>query len=144
MLLFALFLNTGAPCMKLNALTYCCNNLIKCRSNSLSQYVGAEFICAVRPILKDKWTPELEKAWKVRIFMNFMLKKYVVDQTLVLEVQYSLFIPLLSHTHYIQELTWTWKKSPNCARHQPLYIFTTPIASIQMTSSRNSFFYMLF
>ncbi|XP_026856037.1 x globin [Electrophorus electricus] len=27
-------------------------------------YVGAEFICAVRPILKDKWTPELEKAWK--------------------------------------------------------------------------------
>ncbi|KAG7328133.1 hypothetical protein KOW79_008077 [Hemibagrus wyckioides] len=27
-------------------------------------YVGTEFICAVRPILKDKWTPELEKAWK--------------------------------------------------------------------------------
>ncbi|KAM9466168.1 x globin [Clarias gariepinus] len=27
-------------------------------------YVGTEFICAVRPILKDKWTSELEKAWK--------------------------------------------------------------------------------
>ncbi|XP_028994065.1 x globin isoform X2 [Betta splendens] len=27
-------------------------------------YVGAEFICAVRPILKEQWTPELEEAWK--------------------------------------------------------------------------------
>ncbi|KAL2098666.1 hypothetical protein ACEWY4_005146 [Coilia grayii] len=27
-------------------------------------YVGTEFICAVQPILKDKWTPELEEAWK--------------------------------------------------------------------------------
>ncbi|XP_051501935.1 neuroglobin-like [Myxocyprinus asiaticus] len=27
-------------------------------------YVGAEFICAVQPILKDQWTPELEQAWK--------------------------------------------------------------------------------
>ncbi|KAK9960269.1 hypothetical protein ABG768_010342 [Culter alburnus] len=27
-------------------------------------YVGAEFICAVQPILKDKWTAELEQAWK--------------------------------------------------------------------------------
>ncbi|XP_061598951.1 x globin [Cololabis saira] len=27
-------------------------------------YVGAEFICAVQPILKEKWTPELEEAWK--------------------------------------------------------------------------------
>ncbi|KAI5610726.1 x globin [Silurus asotus] len=27
-------------------------------------YVGTEFISAVQPILKDKWTPELEKAWK--------------------------------------------------------------------------------
>lgn len=27
-------------------------------------YVGAEFICAVQPILKDRWTPELEQAWK--------------------------------------------------------------------------------
>ncbi|XP_016893094.1 uncharacterized protein LOC107989390 isoform X1 [Cynoglossus semilaevis] len=29
-------------------------------------YVGAEFICAVQPILKERWTPELEEAWKVR------------------------------------------------------------------------------
>uniref|UniRef100_A0A8C2L7S4 X globin n=1 Tax=Cyprinus carpio TaxID=7962 RepID=A0A8C2L7S4_CYPCA len=27
-------------------------------------YVGAEFICAVRPVLKDRWTSELEQAWK--------------------------------------------------------------------------------
>lgn len=27
-------------------------------------YVGAEFICAVQPILKDRWTAELEQAWK--------------------------------------------------------------------------------
>ncbi|XP_016377850.1 x globin [Sinocyclocheilus rhinocerous] len=27
-------------------------------------YVGAEFICAVRPVLKDRWTPELEQAWQ--------------------------------------------------------------------------------
>lgn len=29
------------------------------------QYVGTEFICAVRPVLKDRWTDELEQAWKV-------------------------------------------------------------------------------
>ncbi|MED6281753.1 hypothetical protein CHARACLAT_025009 [Characodon lateralis] len=28
-------------------------------------YVGAEFICAVQPILKERWTTELEEAWKV-------------------------------------------------------------------------------
>ncbi|XP_034530311.1 x globin [Notolabrus celidotus] len=27
-------------------------------------YVGAEFICAVQPILKERWTVELEEAWK--------------------------------------------------------------------------------
>ncbi|XP_062326048.1 x globin [Osmerus eperlanus] len=27
-------------------------------------YVGTEFISAVQPILKDRWTPELEEAWK--------------------------------------------------------------------------------
>ncbi|XP_034050698.1 x globin [Thalassophryne amazonica] len=27
-------------------------------------YVGAEFLCAVQPILKDRWTSELEEAWK--------------------------------------------------------------------------------
>ncbi|KAF5890856.1 neuroglobin-like, partial [Clarias magur] len=35
-----------------------------CAPPKYYRYVGAEFICAVRPILKDKWTPELEKAWK--------------------------------------------------------------------------------
>ncbi|KAJ7989065.1 hypothetical protein DPEC_G00315680 [Dallia pectoralis] len=38
-------------------------------------YVGAEFICAVQPILKEKWTRELEEAWKtlflyLTTFMN--------------------------------------------------------------------------
>ncbi|XP_038150421.1 x globin isoform X2 [Cyprinodon tularosa] len=27
-------------------------------------FVGAEFIGAVQPILKERWTPELEEAWK--------------------------------------------------------------------------------
>ncbi|XP_027855991.1 x globin [Xiphophorus couchianus] len=27
-------------------------------------YVGTEFICAVQPILKERWTAELEEAWK--------------------------------------------------------------------------------
>lgn len=34
----------------------------------ISQYVGAEFICAVQPILKERCTSELEEAWKVRRF----------------------------------------------------------------------------
>lgn len=35
------------------------------------QYVGAEFICAVQPILKERWTTELEEAWKVHeIFLH--------------------------------------------------------------------------
>uniref|UniRef100_W5N545 X globin n=1 Tax=Lepisosteus oculatus TaxID=7918 RepID=W5N545_LEPOC len=27
-------------------------------------YVGTEFICAVQPILKEKWTSEVEEAWQ--------------------------------------------------------------------------------
>ncbi|KAM7402860.1 hypothetical protein PAMA_003671 [Pampus argenteus] len=27
-------------------------------------YVGAEFVCAVQPLLKDRWTAELEEAWE--------------------------------------------------------------------------------
>ncbi|XP_010877253.1 x globin [Esox lucius] len=38
-------------------------------------YVGAEFICAVQPILKEKWNRDLEEAWKtlflyLTTFMN--------------------------------------------------------------------------
>ncbi|XP_069493613.1 neuroglobin-1-like [Ambystoma mexicanum] len=32
------------------------------------QYVGAEFISAVQPILKEKWTPEVENIWQ-HLFM---------------------------------------------------------------------------
>ncbi|KAF7242244.1 Neuroglobin [Varanus komodoensis] len=28
------------------------------------EYVGAQFIQAVRPILKEEWTPQVEKAWE--------------------------------------------------------------------------------
>ncbi|KAG5857635.1 x globin [Anguilla anguilla] len=45
-------------------------------------YVGAEFICAVQPILKDNWTPELEEAWKA-LFMyvtSIMKQGYLEEE----------------------------------------------------------------
>uniref|UniRef100_A0A3Q3VM38 Globin domain-containing protein n=1 Tax=Mola mola TaxID=94237 RepID=A0A3Q3VM38_MOLML len=41
-------------------------------------YVGAEFICAVQPILKDRWTAELEEAWKTmfRYLTSLMSQGY--------------------------------------------------------------------
>uniref|UniRef100_A0A3P8UIR6 X globin n=1 Tax=Cynoglossus semilaevis TaxID=244447 RepID=A0A3P8UIR6_CYNSE len=41
-------------------------------------YVGAEFICAVQPILKERWTPELEEAWKTmfQYITNLMRQGY--------------------------------------------------------------------
>uniref|UniRef100_H3A474 X globin n=2 Tax=Latimeria chalumnae TaxID=7897 RepID=H3A474_LATCH len=36
------------------------------------QYVGIEFVCAVQPILKERWTPEVEEAWQT-------LFKYVTE-----------------------------------------------------------------
>ncbi|XP_056152392.1 x globin [Lampris incognitus] len=39
-------------------------------------YVGAEFICAVQPILKEKWTPELEEAWKAMfLYVTTLMKQ---------------------------------------------------------------------
>uniref|UniRef100_A0A3B3CFZ6 X globin n=1 Tax=Oryzias melastigma TaxID=30732 RepID=A0A3B3CFZ6_ORYME len=39
-------------------------------------YVGAEFICAVQPILKEQWTTELEKAWKTMFqFVTALMKQ---------------------------------------------------------------------
>nr|QPK66427.1 globin X [Trematomus bernacchii] len=39
-------------------------------------YVGAEFICPVRPILKEKWTSELEEAWKTLFqFVTGLMKR---------------------------------------------------------------------
>ncbi|XP_029316041.1 x globin [Cottoperca gobio] len=39
-------------------------------------YVGAEFICAVRPILKENWTSELEEAWKTLFqFVTGLMKR---------------------------------------------------------------------
>ncbi|XP_042244285.1 x globin [Thunnus albacares] len=41
-------------------------------------YVGAEFICAVQPILKERWTAELEEAWKTmfQYVTNLMKQGY--------------------------------------------------------------------
>ncbi|XP_030629788.1 x globin [Chanos chanos] len=40
------------------------------------EYVGSEFICAVQPILKEKWTPELEEAWKALFrYVTQIMKK---------------------------------------------------------------------
>ncbi|KAK7904996.1 hypothetical protein WMY93_017603 [Mugilogobius chulae] len=46
-------------------------------------YVGAEFICAVQPILKDSWTPELEDAWKTmfRYVTGLMKQGYQEEST---------------------------------------------------------------
>ncbi|XP_078133291.1 x globin [Sander vitreus] len=39
-------------------------------------YVGAEFICAVQPILKERWTAELEEAWKTMFqFVASLMKQ---------------------------------------------------------------------
>ncbi|XP_068608013.1 x globin [Brachionichthys hirsutus] len=39
-------------------------------------YVGAEFICAVQPILKDRWTAELEEAWKsLFVYVTSLMKR---------------------------------------------------------------------
>ncbi|XP_047249058.1 x globin [Girardinichthys multiradiatus] len=39
-------------------------------------YVGAEFICAVQPILKEKWTTELEEAWKIMFqYLTSLMKQ---------------------------------------------------------------------
>ncbi|XP_056282162.1 x globin [Pseudoliparis swirei] len=39
-------------------------------------YVGAEFICAVQPILKERWTAELEEAWKTLFrFVSSLMKQ---------------------------------------------------------------------
>lgn len=39
-------------------------------------YVGAEFICAVQPILKERWTAELEEAWKTMFqYLTSLMKQ---------------------------------------------------------------------
>ncbi|KAK5618037.1 hypothetical protein CRENBAI_023197 [Crenichthys baileyi] len=39
-------------------------------------YVGAEFICAVQPILKERWTTELEEAWKMMFqYLTSLMKQ---------------------------------------------------------------------
>ncbi|KAM4690752.1 neuroglobin-like [Rhinophrynus dorsalis] len=46
------------------------------------QYVGTEFISAVRPILKDKWTPDMEEGWKglFRYICTVMEKGYLEEE----------------------------------------------------------------
>ncbi|XP_019725749.1 x globin [Hippocampus comes] len=44
-------------------------------------YVGAEFISAVQPILKDRWTAELEEAWKTMFqYVTRLMKKGYADE----------------------------------------------------------------
>ncbi|XP_074516518.1 x globin [Sebastes fasciatus] len=45
-------------------------------------YVGAEFICAVQPILKERWTPELEEAWKTMFqFVTGLMKQGFLEES---------------------------------------------------------------
>ncbi|KAI1897918.1 hypothetical protein AGOR_G00088230 [Albula goreensis] len=45
-------------------------------------YVGVEFIRAVQPILKEKWTAELEEAWKdLFLYVTRIMKKgYLLEE----------------------------------------------------------------
>ncbi|XP_007891388.1 x globin [Callorhinchus milii] len=44
-------------------------------------YVGNEFICAVQPILKEKWTAEVEEAWKGLFhYLTSVMKKGYQDE----------------------------------------------------------------
>nr|XP_013999348.1 unnamed protein product [Salmo salar] len=44
-------------------------------------YVGAEFIRAVQPILKDNWTPEVEEAWKTLfLYITSIMKQGYVEE----------------------------------------------------------------
>ncbi|XP_030628718.1 neuroglobin-like [Chanos chanos] len=44
-------------------------------------YVGVEFIHAVKPILKESWTPELEEAWKALfLYITRMMKQGYVEE----------------------------------------------------------------
>ncbi|KAM8736678.1 x globin [Acanthopagrus schlegelii] len=45
-------------------------------------YVGAEFICAVQPILKERWTPELEEAWKTLFqYVTTLMKRGYLEES---------------------------------------------------------------
>ncbi|KAM4632848.1 neuroglobin-like [Polymixia lowei] len=44
-------------------------------------YVGAEFIRAVQPILKDRWSPVVEKAWKTLfVYISSIMKQGFLDE----------------------------------------------------------------
>uniref|UniRef100_A0A087XVE5 X globin n=1 Tax=Poecilia formosa TaxID=48698 RepID=A0A087XVE5_POEFO len=46
------------------------------------QYVGAEFICAVQPILKERWTTELEEAWKTMFqYVSSLMRQGYQDES---------------------------------------------------------------
>ncbi|XP_007549261.1 x globin [Poecilia formosa] len=45
-------------------------------------YVGAEFICAVQPILKERWTTELEEAWKTMFqYVSSLMRQGYQDES---------------------------------------------------------------
>ncbi|XP_014898015.1 x globin [Poecilia latipinna] len=45
-------------------------------------YVGAEFICAVQPILKERWTAELEEAWKTMFqYVSSLMRQGYQDES---------------------------------------------------------------
>ncbi|XP_041828062.1 x globin isoform X2 [Melanotaenia boesemani] len=46
-------------------------------------YVGSEFICAVQPILKEKWTTELEEAWKTMFqYVTSLMKQGYQEESI--------------------------------------------------------------
>ncbi|KAK6479172.1 neuroglobin-1-like [Huso huso] len=51
-------------------------------------YVGTEFISAVQPILKEKWTPEVEEAWKI-LPVHFCFQALFTYVTIIMKQGYQ-------------------------------------------------------
>ena len=49
--------------------------LIVCFFLTFVQYIGSQFLSAIRPSLDSKWTPEVEEAWASLIeYMVYIMK----------------------------------------------------------------------
>ena len=44
------------------------------------QYIGPQFLCAIRPSLGEQWTPDMEEAWTLLLgYMTATMKKSLLE-----------------------------------------------------------------